>query len=327
MSSIYDVKSTLTQTALDAFCQKYHIPDVVHPELPTPNQSIHDSHVGKIGVYTRLFDFANFRIPLSQFLVDVLKYFRVNLSQLSVIATAKVSHFEILCRVHGYVPTVGFFRRFYVNSKNKGWMSFSKRTDTASVCYTKPLDSLKHWNDSFFWVDASIFLLFIPWHTKKTLVRDPPPTAVEFSLKACEFLATHQAPFWKFLEPFLCLVSLSRYYDLDDDVYPTFLTDAGEGGCFMFAYLHLSFTIVSNFFLLFVYAEMDLFAFIRHADPTKVWIGERQIKEGHVSLLESTEGRVIPLAGGNEQGGQNDNVEVDGPHELNEAGGGADIGD
>ncbi|GJW25781.1 hypothetical protein Tco_0039592 [Tanacetum coccineum] len=35
-----------------------------------------------------------------------------------------------------------------------------------------------------------------------------------------------------------------------------------------------------------------------------------KIEEGQVPLLESTEGRVIPLAGGNEQGGQNDNDEV-----------------
>ncbi|GJX39071.1 hypothetical protein Tco_0252374, partial [Tanacetum coccineum] len=33
----------------------------------------------------------------------------INLSQLSVIATAKVSHFEILCHVHGFVPTVEVF--------------------------------------------------------------------------------------------------------------------------------------------------------------------------------------------------------------------------
>ncbi|GJT87346.1 hypothetical protein Tco_1069063 [Tanacetum coccineum] len=272
MSSIYDVKSTLTQTALNGFCQKYYLPDVVHPELPTPNQSIRDSPVGKIGVYTRLFDFANFRIPLSQFLVDVLKYFRINLSQLSVIVAAKVSHFEILCRVHGYVSTAGLFRRFYVNSKNKGWMSFGKRSDIAPVCYTKPLDSLKHWNDSFFWVDASVFPLSVPWHTKKTLVRDPPLTTTEFSAEAYDFLATYQAPFRKFSEPFLCLVGLSRYYDLDDDVYPTFLTDAREG------------------------------------------------RDGSIRLYSSCGSH---QASGNEKGGQNDNVEVAGPHDLNEEGGDA----
>ncbi|GJY04491.1 hypothetical protein Tco_0370431 [Tanacetum coccineum] len=46
------------------------------------------------------------------------------MSQLSVIGVAKVSHFEILCRVHGFEPTVGLFH------------------------------SLKSWNDHFFWVDS-----------------------------------------------------------------------------------------------------------------------------------------------------------------------------
>ncbi|GKC40627.1 hypothetical protein Tco_1053011, partial [Tanacetum coccineum] len=132
-----------------------------------------------------------------RFLVDVLEYFSINLSQLSVIAAAKISHFEILCRVYGYVPTIGLFRRFYV--------------------------------------DASVFPSFIPWYIKKTLARDLSPTVTEFSTEACDFLATHPAPFQKFSEPFLCLVGLSRYYDLDDNVYLTFLTDPGEGRCFLFA--------------------------------------------------------------------------------------------
>nr|GEV39668.1 hypothetical protein [Tanacetum cinerariifolium] len=79
----------------------------------------------------------------------------------------------------------------------------------------------------------------------------PSPTADEFSAEASDFLATHQASFRKFLESFLCLVGISRYYELDDNVYP-------------------------------------------------------QIEEGQVSLLESTRGRVVLLAGVNEQGNQND---------------------
>ncbi|GJV10737.1 hypothetical protein Tco_1352278 [Tanacetum coccineum] len=98
--------SILTQSALDALCERFHIPDVVHPELTGRNDRILNSPAGKIGVYSRIFDFANYRVPLSQFLVDVLDYFQINLSQLTVIAAAKVSHFEILCRVHGFVPTV-----------------------------------------------------------------------------------------------------------------------------------------------------------------------------------------------------------------------------
>nr|GEY33001.1 hypothetical protein [Tanacetum cinerariifolium] len=73
--------------------------------------------------------------------------------------------------------------------------------------------------------------------------------------------------------------------------------------------------------------QMDLFAFIQHADPTKVRICERQIEEGQTPLLMSNEGRVVQLAGENEQGNQNDNVQ-DASHDVvNEEGVGADQGD
>ncbi|GJW29856.1 hypothetical protein Tco_0046731 [Tanacetum coccineum] len=203
MINITDIKSVLTQKGLDTFCYKLHIPDDVYPQLPSPNQTIHEMLAGKIGVYTRFFEYANFRLPLSTFLVNVLRHYRINLSQLSVIATAKVSHFEILCRVHSIEPTVDLFRCFYVNSKNKGWMSFSKRPDNDAVCYTKPLDSLKHWNDHFFWVDSFSCPASFPWHTDKNVSRDPFPKPTKFNAENYVVLVAHQDPFRKFLEPFL----------------------------------------------------------------------------------------------------------------------------
>ncbi|GKC54986.1 hypothetical protein Tco_1077731 [Tanacetum coccineum] len=85
MGTIDSMKSVLTQSALDALCERFHIPDVVHPELPGRNDRIRNSPV------------------------DILAYFQINLSQLSVIAAAKVFHFEILCRVYGFVPTIDLF--------------------------------------------------------------------------------------------------------------------------------------------------------------------------------------------------------------------------
>ncbi|GKB36347.1 hypothetical protein Tco_0881289, partial [Tanacetum coccineum] len=70
--SITDIRSVLTQKNLDIFCQNFHIPDEVHPQLPSPNQTIHEMPTAKIGVYTRFFEYANSRLPLSTFLVDVL---------------------------------------------------------------------------------------------------------------------------------------------------------------------------------------------------------------------------------------------------------------
>ncbi|GKB38409.1 hypothetical protein Tco_0883351 [Tanacetum coccineum] len=258
-----------TSKSLDMFCQNFHIPNEVHPQLPSPNQTIHEMPTGKIGVYTRFFEYANFLLPLSTFLVKVLKHYRIHISQLSVIGAAKMSHFEILCRVYGFEPTVGLFRCFYVNSKNKGWMSFSKRQGYDAVCYTKPLDSLKGWNDHFFWVDAFACPASFPWHTSKSVSKDPFPKSSEFNADHYVTLVAYPAPFHKYPKPFFCLVGMSRNYTLDENTYPEFLRDNDE--------------------------EMDFLSFIRTVDPTKVRIGERQRKEGEPKLLDITVGRVVPL--------------------------------
>nr|GEX99601.1 hypothetical protein [Tanacetum cinerariifolium] len=73
MSTITDVKCVLSQKAFDSFCEKFHIPEEVHPVLPKRGNTMHERPAGKIGLYTRFFDFANFRLPLSTFLVDILR--------------------------------------------------------------------------------------------------------------------------------------------------------------------------------------------------------------------------------------------------------------
>nr|GEW37748.1 hypothetical protein [Tanacetum cinerariifolium] len=50
---------------------------------------MHERPDGKIGLYTRFFDFAKFRLPLFTFVVNILRHFRINISQLSVIGAAK----------------------------------------------------------------------------------------------------------------------------------------------------------------------------------------------------------------------------------------------
>ncbi|GKB77279.1 hypothetical protein Tco_0944174, partial [Tanacetum coccineum] len=80
-----DVVSTISQEYLLEFSSEYFIPENLHPELPGPGDHIVDFPEGKIGVYTKKFEFANFRIPISQFLFDILGYYQIHLSQLSVI--------------------------------------------------------------------------------------------------------------------------------------------------------------------------------------------------------------------------------------------------
>nr|GEX48376.1 hypothetical protein [Tanacetum cinerariifolium] len=70
---------------------------------------------------------------------------------------------------------------------------------------------------------------------------------------------------------------------------------------------------------------MDLFAFIHHANPTKVRIGKREVREGEVPLLELTRGRVVLLPSVDDQG--NANVQGVGDDDVNEESGDAAGGD
>ncbi|GJT55902.1 hypothetical protein Tco_0990956 [Tanacetum coccineum] len=99
MSSITDIKSTFTLKALKFLCDTYHIPDEVHPQIPTPNQTIHEMPAGKIGVYIRFFEYANFQLPLSTFLVNVLKHYQMDL--LAFIRTADPTKVRIGERQRG----------------------------------------------------------------------------------------------------------------------------------------------------------------------------------------------------------------------------------
>ncbi|GJX85748.1 hypothetical protein Tco_0336522 [Tanacetum coccineum] len=232
--------SNISGEYLLEFTSEYGIPESLHPELPGLGETIVDFPKGKVGVYTKFFEFANYHIPLSQFLFDILGYYQIHMSQLSVIDAAKVSNFEINCRVQNIIPTLNLFRVFYVPSFNLGWISFSKRPGkNTPQCYTKPLDSLKNWNNRFFWVDERIFPTVMDWRTSTP--KDGMPLAGSYSAVDMAVLDTHRAPFQKLPENLLCLVGLSRNYYLGDDVYPTFLYDDDRGGCFIIHlyYLHV----------------------------------------------------------------------------------------
>nr|GEV28806.1 hypothetical protein [Tanacetum cinerariifolium] len=105
--TINSLKYVLTQSALDALCEKYYIIDVVHPQLPGRNDRIQNSSIA-----------------------------------------AKVSHFEILCRVHGFDPTVGNFRRVGVLDFHLSFYSFPTVSNLSLlickdgfVCFRPPCGS------------------------------------------------------------------------------------------------------------------------------------------------------------------------------------------
>ncbi|GJU23888.1 hypothetical protein Tco_1157230 [Tanacetum coccineum] len=79
----------LTQRELDLCCSTYNISAELRPTLPGRDDTIKNAPTGKIGIYTRFLEFANFRIPLSRFLLCLIEYYQINFSQLSVLGAAK----------------------------------------------------------------------------------------------------------------------------------------------------------------------------------------------------------------------------------------------
>nr|GEU64477.1 hypothetical protein [Tanacetum cinerariifolium] len=145
-----------------------------------------------------------------------------------------------------------------------GWMSFSKRPGkNTHQCYTKPLDSLKNWNNRFFWVDECVFPTVVDWRTNAS--KDGMSASGTYSVEAVRALDTHRTPIQKQPEMLLCLVGISRRYYLGDEVYPTFHYDDDRDGL------------------------------IRAPNPTKVKTESRPRAPHEVPLLTLTAARVIEM--------------------------------
>ncbi|GJZ61341.1 hypothetical protein Tco_0617478 [Tanacetum coccineum] len=263
-----DFTSEITDEELREFTSEYYIPFALHPVVPAASASIADFPEGKVGVYTRFFEFANQRVPLSLFMCNVLNYYRLHISQLHCIGAAKITNFEVNCRLLAINPTVHLFRAFYHTSWSNGWVSFSKRAGRLQ-CYTEKLDALRRWREMFFWVDDAL----VPWdfafYTQGSLPRDERPPPGSYSMEDAELINENRIPINAYSEAFLCHMGISRNYFQSPEEVPTFIGDDGQ--------------------------EMDLFSVVHLSKPKLVTEGVRPLRDGEEPLLESTAGRTMEL--------------------------------
>jgi hypothetical protein len=105
---------------LRQFSSDYFIPLDVHPEVLDANACFADFPEGKIGLYTRLCDYANKRVPISLFLSNVLNFYHLHISQLHCICEPA----------------------FYHTTWSHGCVSFAKGAGRLQFC-TDKVDSLR----------------------------------------------------------------------------------------------------------------------------------------------------------------------------------------
>ena len=122
-----DITSEIDEDKIRQFCSDHFIPLDVHPEVPEANACIADFPDGKIGLYTRFFEYANQRVPISLFLSNILNFYHLHISQLHCIGELKISNFKINCRLLAVRPTLNLFRAFYHTTWLHGWVSLMKR--------------------------------------------------------------------------------------------------------------------------------------------------------------------------------------------------------
>ena len=127
VAQLEEFRSAMDEDDVRQFSSDYFIPLDVHPEAPDVNACIADFPAEKIGLYTRFFEYANYRVPISIFLSNILNAYRLHISQLHCIGAAKISNFEVSCHLLAIEPTVDLFRTFYHSTWAHGWVSFAKR--------------------------------------------------------------------------------------------------------------------------------------------------------------------------------------------------------
>ncbi|GJZ11665.1 hypothetical protein Tco_0546424 [Tanacetum coccineum] len=107
-------------------------------------------------------------------------------------------------------PAVIVFRAFYTRTFSGGLFSFAKRSTSALSCFPKPPDSIKNWADHFFWVDSCVFPISVSLYTGGVLEKDPAPHLTARQEQTVKLLESHNAPFRRYPECFLCLVGLEQ---------------------------------------------------------------------------------------------------------------------
>ncbi|GKC34531.1 hypothetical protein Tco_1046915 [Tanacetum coccineum] len=170
-----------------------------------------------------------------------------------------------MCRVFGHQPSLGTFRRFYVNSYSNGWLSFSKRASVLCCTY-KPLDSLKVWNDHFFWIDAYVCPIFIPWYNDVSVKKDPLPSDDIVDFELLEKLDNNRTLIRKYPKMFLCLIGLSCSFS-DPTARPTLLCRDKS--------------------------DMGLLDFVKSSDPSKIKTREQTLALNETPLMIETTDMVV----------------------------------
>ncbi|KAF5805599.1 hypothetical protein HanRHA438_Chr05g0220871 [Helianthus annuus] len=95
----------------------------IHPQ---DGDTAADAPAGYVTIWSDFIGVCNLRLPLTVFVVEVLEWYKIHISQLSPFGIIRVRNFECTFHAIGIEPTVGDFRRFYQMTVSMGFFSFCR---------------------------------------------------------------------------------------------------------------------------------------------------------------------------------------------------------
>ncbi|KAJ0601136.1 hypothetical protein HanIR_Chr03g0124961 [Helianthus annuus] len=204
--------SRLSQEEVDLFCMEWGIGTKYRPVAPACDKSINECPSGMIALYCRHFEFSNLRCPFSNFVLNILEYYRVSFGQIHPLGMARVLHFEILCRATGYDPSLLSFRRFFRLAKNGDWFTFeTSQVDTCLI--SSMVSTLGVWKDRFFWVSEEIVPFKLVWRHPDAVLNEQDPVAFDINTRFLETLRECPSRLRPFPEHLLVLLGISKLWE------------------------------------------------------------------------------------------------------------------
>ncbi|MFS7937097.1 hypothetical protein Hanom_Chr05g00423521 [Helianthus anomalus] len=113
-----------------------------------------------------VFTYCNYRLPFTRFLIDVLMFHQMHLSQMKPFGLAKVNHFDLSC---------------LLLARTRIWMNKN------AMCFSLITTSMKDWKDRFSLVDDRCVPTEMTWRLRRSTLPGPLPKGfVALRLKSFE---------------------------------------------------------------------------------------------------------------------------------------------
>ncbi|XP_035839023.1 uncharacterized protein LOC118486587 [Helianthus annuus] len=142
-----------TKKTFDNLMLTVQMPPEYGAQYPSEGDTGADAPAGYVTMWADFFGDCNLRLPLTVFVVDVLEWYKVHISQVSPFGMIRIRNFEFTFRALGIEPTVGDFRRFYQMTVSMGFFSFRQRDGTPKLM--TPPKGMTMWKKKFFYIKAA----------------------------------------------------------------------------------------------------------------------------------------------------------------------------